>query len=157
MRIWLGYSYSTKSKITCKYFGFFSIKYINICLLIFIPFLPVPEIKLHEDNPNSVRVGELVTIRATVTGKPVTWMIDGKEVSSSEDINIKEDRDKHSITIKKRFLTPGVYTFTITAKNDLGDLDADPKEVRVTVKDGKYKTVIKGRPFDSGGGGLWFL
>ena len=121
----------------------------------------MPKIILQADK-YSVRVDKPVIIPARVEGKPsfiVTLMIDGKEVSSSEYKIIKADGDEHSIDIKikEAVLTPGVHTITITAKNDLGDLDADTKNVRVTVEDGKYNTIIKGRPFDSGDGGLWFI
>ena len=125
----------------------------------------MPKIKLHEDNPNSVRVGEPVTIRATVRGEqlrpvtrkidgtvtaeqllPVTWKIDGNVVTSNENIDILEQGDLHSITIKKADPRPGrSYKITITAYNRLGE---DTKDTTVTVH-GKYNTIIKGRPFDS--------
>ena len=117
----------------------------------------MPKIILQADK-YSGRVDEPVIIPARVEGKPsfiVTLMIDGKEVSSSEYKIIKADGDEHSIDIKikEAVLTPGVHTITITAKNDLRDLDADTKNVRVTVEDGKCNTILKGRPFDSGDGG----
>ena len=77
-------------------------------------------------------MGESVTVRATVRGYPplrVTWMFDGKDVSSDQDINIKTRQGKHEMTITKAALRHS-GTYTIKAVNQWG---TDSKEVKVTV------------------------
>ena len=76
-------------------------------------------------------VGESVTGRATVRGYPdtVTWMFNGKDVSSDQDINIETEGDEHEMTITKAALRHS-GTYTIKAVNQWG---TDSKEVKVTV------------------------
>ena len=112
----------------------------------------------------------VVTIRAEVTGEqllpvtwksdgtvtrkqllPVTWKIDGNVVSQNENIDIQEQGDARSITINKRVLPGGRHQITIKAENALG---ADTKDITV---EGKYNTIIKGRPYDSRGMGGYGL
>ena len=86
-------------------------------------------------------MGESVTVRAIVEGYPpltVTWMFDGKDVSSDQDINITEEREMWyrittEMTITKASLRhSGTYTIKAVNKNGTGS-----KDVKVTVY-GKY-------------------
>ena len=81
-------------------------------------------------------MGEAVTVTATVYGGPrptVTWMFDGKDVSSDEDINIETQGDDHEMTITKAALRHS-GTYTIKAVNMY---NTDSKDIKVTVY-GKY-------------------
>ena len=81
-------------------------------------------------------MGESVTVRAEARGYPrptVTWMFDGKDVSSDEDINIETEGDDHKMTITKAALRHS-GTYTIKAVNRGG---TDSKDIKVTVC-GKY-------------------
>ena len=100
----------------------------------FILFLQALLIQL-DSSEYSVTVGEAVTITAKVWGMPstVTWMFDGKDVSSDKDINIKTRGDEHKMTITKAALRHS-GTYTIKAVNKYG---TDSEDIRVTVC-GKY-------------------
>ena len=98
-------------------------------------FLQVPQILL-DSSEYSVIAGETVTVRATVRGyaPTVTWIFDGKDVSSDKDINITEQREDNfkratTMTITKAALGHS-GTYTIKAVNKLG---TDSKDIRVTV------------------------
>ena len=113
--------------------------YINRYLCLFILFLPGPKIRL-DSSEYSVAAGEAVTVRATVGGYPpaVTWMFDGKDVSSDQDINITtECEDRYTITTKMTITKAALRhsgTYTIKAVNGYGTAS---KDIRVTVC-GKY-------------------
>ena len=97
----------------------------------FILFLPVPRIGL-DSSEYSVTAGEAVTVRVSVRGDPcprVTWMFDGKDVSSDKDINIKPERTEHEMTITKAALRhSGTYTIKAVNKHS-----TDSKDITVTV------------------------
>ena len=109
--------------------------YIYRCLCLFILFLQVPQIRL-DSSEYSVTAGEAVTVRAEVYGLPpptVTWMFDGKDVSSDQDINITERNDWQTTTTNMRITKAALRhsgTYTIKAVNDYG---TDSKDIRVTV------------------------
>ena len=100
----------------------------------FILFLQAPWIQLNSSE-YSVTAGEAVTVRAKVRGDPrprVTWMFDGKDVSSDKDINIKTEGRESEMTITKAALRHS-GTYTIKAVTELDS----SKDIRVTVC-GKY-------------------
>ena len=102
----------------------------------FILFLQAPYIQL-DSSEYSVTAGEAVTVRATVEGyaPTVTWIFDGKDVSSDKDINITEQREDKfkkatTMTITKAALGHS-GTYTIKAVNEYNDTDS--KDITVTV------------------------
>ena len=103
-------------------------------------FLQVPQIRL-DSSEYSVTAGEAVTLRAVVDGilPAITWMFDGKDVSSDQDINItKECEDRYRITTKMTITKAALRhsgTYTIKAVNEYNDTDSE--DIRVTVC-GKY-------------------
>ena len=105
----------------------------------FILFLQAPGIRL-DSSEHSVTAGEAVTVRAVVDGiRPtITWMFDGKDVSSDQDINITtEFEDRYTITTKMTITNAALRhsgTYTIKAVNENG---TNSKDIRVTVY-GKY-------------------
>ena len=97
-------------------------------------FLQVPRIR-RDSSEYSVTVGEAVTVRAEVWNMvqerlTVTWMFDGKDVSSDPDINIKTKGREHEMTITKAALRHS-GTYTIKAVNRHGFTDSE--DIRVTV------------------------
>ena len=112
--------------------------YIYRCLCLFILFLQVPQIRL-DSSEYSVTVGEAVTVRAEVWNMvqerlTVTWMFDGKDVSSDTDINIKTELREHEMTITKAALRhSGTYTIKAVSVHNF----TNSKNIRVTVC-GKY-------------------
>ena len=103
-------------------------------------FLQGPQIRF-DSSEYSVTVGEAVTVRAEVWNmvqeRPrVTWMFDGKDVSSDQDINIKTEGREHEMTITKAALRHS-GTYTIKAVNKMYGTVSTIHTIRVTVC-GKY-------------------
>ena len=106
----------------------------------FIIFSAGPRIQLSRGE-YIVHVGNSLTAHARVESKSpvtVTWMLDGKDVSSDEDIVIETDGDDHRMRITKTSLRHA-GTYTIKAENDYM---VDTKDITIKTEFGKFQLIM---------------